>query len=448
MLAELRTLLRLGLPVVAGQIGMMLLHSVDTLMLGKYGVEELAAASLGSQWMFLTLTIGMGFVQGIDPLVAQRHGAQNHLGTGHALQQGLVMALVATLFISVSLLFTEDLLLLVGQEPRLSRMAARYVVLQLPSVFPFLGWVAIRSYLQGREIVRPAMWVMLPVNLLNALFNWLLIFGPGPFPEWGLEGAAIATNLSRFFTGGLLLAWVLIGRLHEGAWEKPQWLARLRFAELRAPLLFGIQGGLQFGLEVSAFATTAFVAGQLGAAGLAAHAIVLSFAALMFMLPLGIAVGTTTRVGNLIGAGRSEQLPKAISAAAAFGAIAISINVSILLLGRHAISNAYTEDAIVRAMAAGAFLVAAAFQVSDCVQVVIAGALRGMGRTRAPAVATFVGYYIFGIPCGYYWGIVQGHGLAGLWWGLALGLTIVAVALSFWLLRVLRLPLPQLSPAH
>src|SRR5690606_21333135 len=197
----------------------------------------------------------------------------------------------------------------------------------------------------------------------------------------------------------------------EGAWDKPNWRLRLRLKELRTPLLLGLQTALQMGLEVSAFATTAFVAGQLGATGLAAHAIVLSFAALMFMMPLGIAVGTTTRVGNLIGAGRPEQLGKALTAAGAFGAIAIAINVSILLLGRNAITNAYTEDALVRVMAAGAFLVAAAFQVSDCIQVVIGGALRGMGRTRAPAVATFVGYYIFGIPCGYYWGIVQGHGL-------------------------------------
>jgi MATE family multidrug resistance protein len=333
---------------------------------------------------------------------------------------------------------TGPLLRLAGQDAHLSELAHRYVVLQIPSVFPFLGFIALRSYLQGREIVAPAMWVMLPVNLLNVLFNWLLVFGPGPFPEWGLEGAAVATCVSRSLMGVFLLAWVLRSKLYRNAWEPFRLRERARFVELKQPLLLGVPIALQMGFEVFAFVLAAMVAGWFGAASLAGHSIVLSFAGLLFMIPLGVSFGTTTRVGNLVGAGRSEQLSMTMRATLVMTSGVIGFNVVTLLVGRSAIATAYTEDILVQGTAASTFLVAAAFQASDCMQVVAGGALRGMGRTRAPAVAAFVGYYAFGIPVGYYLGAVRGQGLSGLWWGLALGLTMVAFGLVSWLVLVLR----------
>lgn len=438
MLSELRRLTRLGLPVVGGQFGLMLLHTVDTLMLGRHSVEALAAAALGTQWIFVSLTMGMGLVMGIDPLVSQAHGARDVRGVSRSLIHGLLLAILASIVVSSAWLFTEPALLALGQDPKLSALAHRYVVLQIPSVFPFLGWVALRSYLQGREIVLPAMWVMVPVNLLNLLFNWLFIFGPGPFPEWGLSGAAHATNFSRIFTGVLLLIWIVWGRLYEGGWERPARGEIIRFAEFKKPLLLGLPIALQMGFEVTAFASTALVVGTLGAVSLGAHSIVLSFAALLFMIPLGISVGAATRVGNLLGAGEADRLGRTLRGAALLGLLAILFNVSVLVLGRGVIAGAYSSDKAVVAAAMQTLVVAAAFQVSDCVQVVASGVLRGMGRTQAAAVGTFVGYYVFGIPWGYYLGIVRGKGLPGLWWGLALGLTMMAVFLLGWLTYLAR----------
>lgn len=447
MAREFRILLKLGLPVVGGQLGTMLLHVVDTAMVGQFGVRELAAATLATQWIFLTLTMGMGLVMGIDPLVSQSHGAGDSRGAAHALQHGLLLALAASVPISGAWLATEPLLGLLGQDPELSRLAHQYTVLQLPSVFPFLVWAAFRSYLQGREIVAPAMWIMLPVNLLNVLFNWLLIFGPGPFPAWGLEGAGMATCLARVLMAVLLGAWIWFGGLYQDAGESPDWSKRWRWHELRVPFGLGWPSSVQMGLEVLAFAATALLAGRLGQTALAAHSIVLSFIALLFMVPLGAAFGTTTRVGNLIGAGKQESLPSALAAAGVFAVVAVVFNVLVLLVGSESVPHLYTSDSRVLTMAKATFVVAAAFQVFDCVQVVVGGALRGMGRTRAPALGVFIAYYVVGLPLGYHLGITKGGGLTGLWWGLASGLMILAVLVSSWLVFVLRTKrLTPLSP--
>ena len=440
---ELKTLGRLGFPVVLGQLGMMLLHVMDTLMLGRFGVSELAAASLGTQWIFVTLTMGMGFTMGIDPIVAQRHGAQDGEGCAHSLHHGILIALGVSVAITIAWLFTYDILVATGQDERLSAAAHRYVIIQLPSIFPFLGWCALRSYLQGRGIVKPAMWVFIPVNLLNVFLNWILIFGPGGLPELGLDGAAWATSISRITAGLLLVIWVYVRNLHVGAWAPFEASKRARWSELKTPFILGIPIAIQLGLEVTAFGSTALVAGQLGEKALAAHSIVLSVASLLFMTPLGIAIGTTTRVGNLIGQERQNHLSMTLRAALVLGAMAMLLNVLILSVGRTYIVSAYSLDREVQAICAGAFLVAAVFQVSDCTQVIVSGALRGMGRTRFPALATFVGYYVFGIPCGYYLGVVKKAGLVGLWWGLALGLTIVAVVLVIWLWKQARVSSPQ-----
>ncbi|MCH2109995.1 MAG: hypothetical protein MK135_11750, partial [Polyangiaceae bacterium] len=196
MKEEIATIVRLGVPAMLGQAGMMLLHAVDTMMLGHYGVSDLAAASLGTQWIFVTMTVAMGFVMGLDPQIAQAHGAQDRIGLIRAFHGGLGVAFLSALALSLAWSQTESVLLLFGQRPELARRAAAYVQPQIISTIPLLGWVALRSYLQGRGIMQPAMWVMLPVNLLNILFNWLFIYGNGGFAEYGLEGAAYATTLS------------------------------------------------------------------------------------------------------------------------------------------------------------------------------------------------------------------------------------------------------------
>lgn len=430
---EVRTIAALAAPIVVTQVGAMMLGVVDMLMVGGLGREALAAASLGNLWLFGTLVVSMGVVLGIDPVVTQAHGAGDGPGVGLALQRGLVVAGLAGVPAFLLWLATEPALLFVGQSPALARMAHDYVQVQLPSAFAFLGFTAVRSYLQGRGITRPAMWITLAVNLLNALFNWVLIFGHLGFPALGLVGAGIATGVTRSLMFALLVLVVWRARLHDGAWQ-PWSRAALDPAGLRAILRLGLPVGVQLGLEVWAFQAATLFAGWLGDAELAAHTIVLNMASLSFMIPLGISMATVTRVGNLIGAREPRAAQHAAWVALAMGAAVMAFSAITFVVLREFLPTFYAgEDLAVLALAAGVLPIAGAFQLFDGTQVVGGGILRGMGRTRPAAVFNLVGYYALGLPLGWWLAFETGIGLPGIWWGLTLGLAVVAALLVAWI---------------
>jgi MATE family multidrug resistance protein len=430
--AELRRLTALALPIAATQVSNMLLGVVDTLMLGRFSVEALSAASLANVWIWGTLHLGMGVLFGVDPIVAQAHGARDGARAAFALQRGLVLALGLSVPLALAWLGTEEFLRATGQDAALSAAAERYTRLQMPSVLFFLAFVALRQYLQGREIVRPALVVILFANVVNAVFNYALIYGHFGLPRLGLEGAAIATSLSRAVCLLALVALVLRFRLHEGAWVP--W-SRRAFAPrgLAEILALGIPVGVQVSLEAWAFSGAALLAGLIGAHELAAHTIVLNMAALSFMMPLGIALAAVTRVGNLIGARRPDAAQRAAWVALALGGGVMASSAMLFLALREWLPRLYTADATVVALAAGILPIAAAFQIFDGVQVVGCGVLRGMGRTRPAAVFNGISYWLLGIPLGWWLGLGAGWGLAGIWWGLCIGLAVVASLLVGWI---------------
>ncbi len=195
----------------------------------------------------------------------------------------------------------------------------------------------------------------------------------------------------------------------------------------------GAPAALQIGLEMWAFQIVTLWAGDLGSTDLAAHTIVLNLASLSFMLPLGISIGTSTRVGNLLGAGEREQAQHAAHVAFGMGAATMAVCALIFLIGRHALPGLYTEDAAVLELAARVLPIAAAFQLFDGLQVVGSGILRGMGRTVPGALINLVGYYALALPFAVWLGFSGGHGLTGLWWGLSLGLATIAISLVAWI---------------
>lgn len=430
---EVRSIAVLAAPIVVTQVGSMLLGVVDMLMVGGLGRDAIAAASLGNLWLFGTLVVGMGIVLGIDPLITQAHGAGDGRAVGLTLQRGLVIAALAGVPTLALWLVTEPVLVLVGQSPALARMAHDYVQVQLPSAFAFLGFIAVRSYLQGRGITSPAMWITLAVNVLNALFNWVLIYGHLGFPALGLVGAGIATGITRSLMLVLLVLVVWRGRLHDGAWQ-PWSRAALDPAGLLAILRLGLPVGVQLGLEVWAFQAATLFAGWLGDAELAAHTIVLNMASLSFMVPLGISMATVTRVGNLIGARELPAAQHAAWVALAMGAAVMAFSGVTFVVLREFLPTIYTgEDHAVLALATTALPIAGAFQLFDGTQVVGGGILRGMGRTRPAAVFNLVGYYALGLPLGWWLAFETGMGLPGIWWGLTLGLAVVAALLVAWI---------------
>jgi MATE family multidrug resistance protein len=429
---EIRRLAALALPVAATQVSTMLLGVVDTLMLGRFDVSALAAAALANVWIFGTTQVAIGTLYGLDPIVAQAHGARDGARAGLALQRGLALSVYLSIPVALAWTGTEAFLRAMGQDPELARAAARYTLVQLPSLPFFLAYVALRQYLQGREIVRPAMWVLLGANLLNAFFDWALIFGRLGCPALGLVGAGIATAATRVACLGGLAFWVRVLDLHRGAWVP--WTARAwRPVGLREIVALGAPVGVQTSLEIWAFSGASLLAGRLGADALAAHTIVLNMAALSFMIPLGISLAAVVRVGNLIGAGRPADAQRAAWVALALGAGVMTASATLFLVFRHGLPRLYTPDASVGALATSILPIAAAFQVFDGTQVVGCGILRGMGRTRPAAVFNAVSYWLLGIPLGAWLGLYAGWGLPGIWWGLCIGLAVVAVLLVLWI---------------
>ena len=428
---EVSALSRLALPVVATQLGNMMLWVVDIVMVGAVGYEELGAASLGRLMIMGTMMFGMGVVLGIDPLVTQAHGAGDGERVGLTLQSGLILAVICSFPVGVLWFFTEPLLVWTGQDPGLSGMAHDYVLVQLPLIPFFLLFTVLRQYLQGRAIVYPTMWVVFLGNAVNILANWVLIFGKFGFPEMGLIGAGIATCITQGCMLAGLATWIVLGRLYTAAWSG--WSGRAwDRARLKQIVGFGIPVAFQISLEMWAFITAALLAGWIGTVELAAHTIVINIASVSFMVPLGISFAAVTRVGNLIGERNGPGAQRAAWVSLVMGGGVMLAFAVLFISTRQVLPTIYADEVAVVALASALLPVAAAFQLFDGLQVVGSGILRGMGQTRPAALFNLAGYYLLALPLAYWLAFPLGMGLAGIWWGLCLGLVVVAALLLGW----------------
>jgi MATE family multidrug resistance protein len=411
-------MLALGLPVAGAQVSTMLISVVDAIMVGHVSVDAMAAAALANVWIWATFMFAQGVLMGLDPIVAQAHGAGDGERAGRALHSGVVMALGLSVALSFVWLATERVLLFSGQDPELARQAHIYTIVQIPSIPFFLVFTALRQYLQGREYMRPALFVILAANVLNVIFCWSLIFGHLGFPALGIVGAGIAGCLTRIATGVGLVALVAAFGLHREAWV-PIGRASLSASRLREVAAYGVPIAIQVSLESWAFSGAALLVGHLGAAALAAHTIALNLASLSFMMPLGIAQGAATRVGNLLGAAQPAAARRAAWVSLALGAGVMGLAALAFVALREWLPRLYTPDPTVIAACAAILPIAAAFQIFDGTQVVGCGILRGMGRVRPAVAFNLVGYWLLGLPLGGWLALRGGQGLAGLWWGLA-----------------------------
>jgi MATE family multidrug resistance protein len=429
---ELGALTSLAAPMVATQLGMLTLGIVDIWMVGRLGPEAIASVALGDLWAFGTVIIAIGLVMGIDPLVTQAHGARDGKACALAAQRGIVLAVLTSIPLAGIWFAAGPVLRLVGQDPELVRGASDYCRVQVFSIAPYLVFYTLRQYLQGRARMSGPLWIILFANILNIPFNWVLIFGHLGFPALGIRGAGIATGLTRVFMMVAMIAWIRGFRLHEGAWIPwgresfdPRGIARI--------LAIGGPVGLHFAFEIWAFNIAQLFAGWIGTNELAAHTIVLKFAALSYMMPLGIAIGAATRVGNRIGAGDPEGAQRAAWVALAMGAGVMLLSAAAFVLLRWQIPVPFTDDARVLALCAATLPVAAAFQLFDGTQAVGVGILRGMGTTRPAAVFSALGFYGLALPLAWWLAFPLGRGLPGIWWGLCLGLGVFAFLLVAWI---------------
>ncbi len=449
---EVRRLSQLAAPILLTNVCWMLVSVVDILMLGRWSSEAVAAALLGGVWIHMTQVAGMGLVMGIDPIVTQGHGARDREALGRALQRGIIVALLATIPVVGLRLFTAEILaatrgfavwiterggasgaisLDLESMAALDGDAERYALAQSFATPFFLIYIALRQYLQGRGILRPALAVAVVANLVNVVVNWLLIFKL----EWGITGAGIATGITRVFMG-LSLAWLVHRyRLRRGAWVPWDRESFSRSGVTRV-LKYGVPVSLHLALEVGAFGATTLLAGTLGIVATVAHGVAINLSSMTFMVPLGIGLAAATRIGNLIGERRFDEAQESAQIALWLGGLSMAVLGVVLYLGRNLLPSLYVPyDAEAIRMAALILPIAAAFQIFDGLQVVGSGVLRGMGRTVPPAVFNFIAWWVIALPLAAWWVLVRGGGLAEIWWALVVGLGVVAV-LAVWWVRV------------
>jgi MATE family multidrug resistance protein len=441
--SEFRILFGLSAPIAAAQLGMMTMGVVDTMMVARVGVAELAAVAIASTWAWSSGSFAQGLIQGMDPLVSQAHGAGDGERAGLAFQRGLVVAVVISIPLMLLWLSTGTLLIALGQDEKVAELAQTYLIARLPSALGFNLFVAMRQYLAGRGLTRPAMWAMFISNVLNLFLNWVLIFGHLGSPPLGLLGAGLATGISNVILGLVLWGWILHFRLHDGAWRRWDTLS-FSAQGLRRYVGLGFPIGLQLSLEANAFTFAMIMVGWMGVQELAAHQVVINMASFTFMAPLGVAIGASARVGNLIGAGDGGRLSLACRTGFIMGGGVMAIAALTFIVFRNVLPTFYLSDGSVIALAATLLPIAGAFQIADGLQVVGGGLMRGMGNPKAGAIVNLIGFYIVGLPLAWTLAFPMDLGLVGIWWGLAAGLGGVAAMLVVWVARTAKRPLEEL----
>lgn len=430
---ELKALFRLAAPLAAAQAGTQLMGLVDVAVLGRYGAKELAGSGLANALFFAASVVGMGIIFGVDPLISQAVGAGQRARARHVLWQGIWLTLAVSAGLTAVLLAATAGIPLIGAEQGLIAPARTYLLIRTISVVPFLLFFVVRSYLQAHGVTRPMVVAMVVANVVNLFGDILLVFGGQILPEWagplrripsmGVAGAAIATVMCTIVQ---LVIMALAARDLDRAEAVDH---RPNREEIGIAFRVGLPIGLHMGAEVGVFALVALLAGRLGTLHLAAHQLVISLASFTFTVAVGVASAGTVRVGNAIGARDVSRTRRAGHAAFIGGIAVMGVAAAAFALAPGPIARLVTNQPEVIAAAIPLLLVAAVFQLSDGIQAVGAGVLRGAGDTTYTFWANVFGHWAVGFPVALYLGFSRGMGVVGLWWGLCVGLTVVAVLL-------------------
>jgi len=427
-----RTLV-LGLPLVGSSLAQILIGLTDTLMLGRYSVEALAAGALGSSLFFTMFILSAGFAIAAMGAAADAVGRGDERTVRRTARMGLWLSLGAGLAAMPVLWFSEPILLLTGQAVRTAADTQDYLRIAMLGLVPALLTMTLRSHLSALERTRVVLWATLVAGALNIALNWLLIFGNAGAPEMGVRGAAWASVLAHLATAGLLALYAARGP-DMARWELFRNLWRIDREILVRLFHLGWPVGLTLLSESALFTGTALMMGAIGGVPLAAHGIVMQVSAATFMIHLGTSQAATVRVGQFAGRGDAVELRRAAMAALILSGIAVAISVVIYLGAGRWIVAAFldTDDpqtAAILSLGVSLMGVAALFQLVDAAQVMALGFLRGLQDTRWPMVLAAISYWGVGIPASLALGFWLGVGPVGVWLGLVVGLAVASVLL-------------------
>jgi MATE family multidrug resistance protein len=437
---ESRALLRLASPIMLSQIAQVLMGLVDTVMSGHAGAVELAVVGLGVA-LWIPVFIGlMSVVQAVSPIIAHHYGAGDRAAVARDAREGMWLALFAGLVPLLLVPWAPDLLMLFRIEPALAQRAGLFlwgIGLGLPAA---LVYRSLAFYSASINQTRPIM-VLAFVGLgVNALLNWVLIYGHFGLPAMGGAGCGWATGIGMWVALAGLAAWTAHAPGYKPyyiwrSWTLPSWAVQKRLLRLGLPM-----GGAGLA-EVAAFSSVAVLVGRFGEVQIAAHQIALNFSALVFMFPMGLSAAITIRVGHSLGAGDARAARYIAWTGVALGLIIASLAIGPIILLRHQVAAVYSSDGGVQALAANLLLFAAFWQLFDATQVCAIGALRGYKVTLLPMVLMLCAFWAIGVPSGTwlaYRGFITGQPLEvyGFWAGLVIGLVLVSVGLAIGLRKV------------
>lgn len=408
---------------------------VDVAVLGRYSTNDLAAVGFANAFFFAVTVIGMGAVFGIDPLVSQAVGAGDPLRARNVLWQGIWFALIVTAILTVLMLGGAALMPHVGVAPELIEPGRAYLLIRTIGLLPFLLFLVIRSYLQAKSITTPMLIAMIGANIVNFFGDIALVFGWHEIPALGAAGAAIATVLATILELAVVV-YALSKVKVPGTYVR-----RFDGAMIAHMARIGWPVALQLGAEVGIFALVGVLAARLGTVPLAAHQVVIGIASFTYTLALGVAGAGAVRVGVAVGSRDSARTRLAGRAALIGGGVIMTVAALTFALAPRQLARLLTNEEAVLAIAAPLFVVAALFQLSDGLQAVGSGILRGAADTHYSFVANVIGHWLIGAPIAIYMGIIRGMGIVGLWWGLAAGLSAVAVMLIYRFERIASSPI-------
>ncbi|HZJ21232.1 MAG TPA: MATE family efflux transporter [Pricia sp.] len=420
-----------------GMLGHTFVQLADNIMVGQLGTAELAAVSLGNSFVFIAMSLGIGFSTAITPLVAEADGAGNQADGKSALKHGLVLCTVLGLALFGIILLAKPLMYLMEQPPEVVELAIPYLDLVAFSLVPLIIFQAFKQFSEGLSQTKYPMYATILANVVNIVLNYLLIFGSFGFPEMGIVGAAIGTLASRFVMVAYL--WYWLKRREKFRF----YVTGFNFRKIERKVMdkiisLGFPSALQMFFEVAIFTSAIWLSGVLGKNAQAANQIALNLSSMTFMFGMGLGVAAMIRVGIQKGLRNFKELRRIAKSIFLLTFLLEIVFAALFLLGRHWFPSLYldvddvsnmADNTEVITLAGELLLVAAFFQISDGIQVVVLGALRGLQDVKIPTLITFVAYWGVGFPVMYYLGLKTDLESTGIWFGLLAGLTTSAILL-------------------
>lgn len=433
--AHFRGTLALGLPIIGTQMAQMGINFIDTMMLGWLGAEALAASVLATTLFFIVLVVGFGLASAVMPLAAQAAGEDDVRSLRRSVRMGFWVVMMYGVLMMPVLWNAEVMLLAIGQKPELSGMAQEYIRVVQWSVFPVLIVSVLRSYLSALERMEIVLWVTVAGVFLNALLNYMFIFGNFGAPRMELAGAALASVFTNIMSVSVIIYYCLrADGLREHEIFVRFW--RSDWAAFRDVFRLGLPISMTILAEVGLFSVASIMMGWIGVIELAAHGIVLQIASISFMIPLSFSQVGTVRFARAVGRkdvlamDRAGKTVLVLGVGFALFSALLFISVPALLIGAY-LDNSNPDALLIIAYGVPLLAIAAAFQLVDTLQVIGAGLLRGVKDTRVPMYIAIFSYWAVGAPSAYFFGIALERGGQGVWTGLAIGLACAAVLMNW-----------------